>query len=123
MLERAWREGNPPALLVGMQLVQPLWTAIGRSLKKTKNRTTISPSNPTTRYIYIPESGSERVSQSVLFDSAIPWSVAHGILQARILEWDAISFSNIHSEKTIIPKDTCIPMFTAALFIITITWK
>ena len=68
MLERVWREGNPPALLVGMQLVQPLWTAIGRSLKKTKNRTTISPSNPTTRYIYIylKVEVKELVSQSCL---------------------------------------------------------
>ena len=64
-----------------------------------------------------------KVSQSVTSDSAIPWTIAHGILQARILEWDVISFANIHSEKTIIPKVTCIPVFTAALFLITRTRK
>ena len=29
-------KGNPPALLVGMQLVQPLWETIWRFLKKLK---------------------------------------------------------------------------------------
>ena len=29
----------------------------------------------------------------------------------------------IYPEETIIEKDTCIPMFTAALFIIARTWK
>ena len=45
MLERVWREGNP-TLLVGMQLVQPLWTAIGRSLKKTKIELPYDPAIP-----------------------------------------------------------------------------
>ena len=30
---------------------------------------------------------------------------------------------DIHPEKTIIPKDTCIPMFIAALFTVARTWK
>ena len=30
-----------------------------------------------------------------LVDCSLPGSSLHGILQARILEWDAISFSNI----------------------------
>ena len=29
----------------------------------------------------------------------------------------------LHTEKTLIQKDTCTPMFTAALFIIAKTWK
>ena len=33
MLERVWRKGNPPTLLVGMQLVQPLWRTVWRFLK------------------------------------------------------------------------------------------
>ena len=39
------------------------------------------------------------ISHSVMSDSATPWTIAHqallvhGILQARILEWVAISFS------------------------------
>ena len=34
-----------------------------------------------------------------------------------------IQFLGIHLEKTIIQKDTCIPMFIAALFTIVKTWK
>ena len=36
MLERMWRNGNPLALLVGMQTVQPLWKTVWRILKKLK---------------------------------------------------------------------------------------
>ena len=49
-----------------------------------------------------------------LIDRSPPGSAVPGILQARTLEWVA---------KTIIQKDTHIPMFIAALFIITRTWK
>ena len=35
----------------------------------------------------------------------------------------AIPLLGIYSEKTIIEKDTCTPMFTAALFTIARTWK
>ena len=35
----------------------------------------------------------------------------------------AIPLLGIYPEKTIIGKDKCIPMFTAALFIIARTWK
>ena len=35
----------------------------------------------------------------------------------------AIPFLGIYLEKTIIPKDTCTPMFIAALFTIARTWK
>ena len=34
---RMWRKGNPFALLVGMQLVQPLWKTVWSYLKKLKN--------------------------------------------------------------------------------------
>ena len=34
MLERMWREGNSHPLLVGMQLVQPLWKSVWRFLRK-----------------------------------------------------------------------------------------
>ena len=36
MLERMWRNRNPLALLVGMQMVQPLWKTVWRFLKKLK---------------------------------------------------------------------------------------
>ena len=35
----------------------------------------------------------------------------------------AIPLLGIYPEKTIIRKDTCVPMFTAALFTIAKTWK
>ena len=35
----------------------------------------------------------------------------------------AIPFLGIHTEETRIERDTCTPMFTAALFIIARTWK
>ena len=35
----------------------------------------------------------------------------------------AISLLGIYPDKTIIRKDTCTPMFTAALFTIAKTWK
>ena len=39
MLVRMWRRGNPSTLLVGCTLVLPLWEAIWRVLKKTKEQT------------------------------------------------------------------------------------
>ena len=96
-------------------------------------------------------------------DCSPPGSSIHGIFQARVLEWVAISFSRgssrprdqtqvfriagrcftvwatreapkppydpaipllgMYPEETKIEKDTCIPLFTAALFTIARTWK
>ena len=80
MLERVWRKGNPPTLLVRMQtkLVPPLWRTVWRFLKKLE--------------IDLP------------YDPAIP-------------------LLGIHMEETRIERDTCTPMFIAALFIIARTWK
>ena len=40
------------------------------------------------------------------------------------LSYDAaIPLLGIHPEKTLIQKDTCTPVFTAALFTIAKTWK
>ena len=35
----------------------------------------------------------------------------------------AMSFLDIYPDKTVVQKDICIPMFTAALFTIGKTWK
>ena len=78
MLERVWRKGNPLTLLVGMQLVQPLWITVWKFLKKLE--------------IELP------------YDPAIP-------------------LLGIHTEETRIERDTCTPVFIAALFIIVRTWK
>ena len=80
-------------------------------------------------------------------DCSLPGSSIHGIFQARVLEWGAIAFSRktvwrflktlgirppydpaiplpgIYTEETKIEKDTCIPLFIAALFTIARTWK
>ena len=44
---------------------------------------------------------TESESRSVMSDSATPWTVVHGILQARILEWVAFPFSRESSQ----PRD------------------
>ena len=78
MLERVWRKGNPPTLLVGMQT----------SITTMENSVEI----PYTLQIELP------------YDPAIP-------------------LLGIHTEETRIERDTCTPMFIAALFIIARTWK
>ena len=52
-------------------------------------------------------------------DCSPPGSSVHGILQART----AIPLLGIYPEETKIEKDTCIPLFIAALFTIARTWK
>ena len=78
MLERVWRKGNPLTLLVGMQIVQPLWRTVWRFLKKLETE--------------------------LPYDPAIP-------------------LLSIHTEETGTERDTCIPMFIAALFITARTQK
>ena len=46
MLERVWRKGNPLTLLVGMQLVQPLWRTVWRFLKKLQMELPYDPAIP-----------------------------------------------------------------------------
>ena len=49
MLERMWRNGNPLALLVGMQTGAAALENSVEVSQKVKNRTTLSPSNSTTK--------------------------------------------------------------------------
>ena len=44
-------------------------------------------------------------------------------LKIQLLQDSAIPLLGMYLEKTIIQKDTCTPMFTAALFTIAKTWK
>ena len=57
--------------------------------------------------------------------SSLPGSSTsiHGIFQARVLEWVAISFFSIYPEETIIEKDTHTPVLITAVFTIARTWK
>ena len=51
MLEKVWRKGNPPALLVVMYIDTATMENSMEVPSKTKNRTTIWASNPTTGHI------------------------------------------------------------------------
>ena len=54
------------------------------------------------------------------------WRTVRSFLKKRHIELPcnpAIPFLGIYLEKTIIQKDTCTPMFIAALFTIAKTWK
>ena len=46
MLERVWRKGNPPTLLMRGKLVHPLWKTIWRLLKKLKTDLPYDPAIP-----------------------------------------------------------------------------
>ena len=51
MLERVWRKGNPPTLSVGVNVGPAIAESSMEVPSKTKNRTTIWPSNPTPGHI------------------------------------------------------------------------
>ena len=78
MLERVWRKGNLPTLLVECKLMQPLWRTV-RS------------------FLY-------RLNIELPYDPAIP-------------------LVGIYPEKTLTQRDTCTPVFTAALLTTAKTWK
>ena len=46
MLERVWRKGNPPSLSWERKLVQPLWRAVRRFLRKLKIELLYDPAIP-----------------------------------------------------------------------------
>ena len=95
------------------KLVQPLWRTVWRFLESESEVVQLCPTlcGP--------------------MDCSLPYSFIHGIFQARVLEWVAISFSRklqielpydpaipllgIHTEEIRIEKDTCTPVFITAL--------
>ena len=67
-------EKREPSHTVGRnecKLVQPLWRTVWRFLKKSKNRTTISPSNPTPGHIPTENHNSKRYMQPNVHRSTI----------------------------------------------------
>ena len=56
-------------------------------------------------------------------DCSPPGSSVHGILQARILEWVAISFSRGSSRPRVKPASSELPALAGGLFTTTITWE
>ena len=73
--------------------MQSLWTTVRRFLKKLGIKTTKWPSNPTTGHAAA-KSLQSCPTLCDPMDSSLPDSPVPGILQARTLEWVAISFSN-----------------------------
>ena len=51
MLERVWREGNPPTLLMGIYFGSANVENTMEISLKTTNKTTIPPNNPTTGHV------------------------------------------------------------------------
>ena len=70
MLERVWRKGNPLTLLVGMQLVQPLWRTVWRFLKKLEIELPYDPAIPLLG-IHTEETRSERDTCTPIFITAL----------------------------------------------------
>ena len=66
MLERVWRKGNPLTLLVGMQVVQPLWRTVWRFLKKLEIELPYDPAIPLLG-IHMEETRSERDTCTPVF--------------------------------------------------------
>ena len=122
MLKTMRRKGTPLALLGGM-LIQLLRRTIWRFLKKLGIKLPyeilflLLCINPAAKSLQLCLTLCDPI------DSSPPGSPIPGILQARTLEWVAISFSSIYPEKTIIETDTCISVFIATLFTIARTWK
>ena len=133
------------------KLVQPLWKTVWRLLRKLKIELSYDPAIPLLG-IYLDKESESEVAQSRPtlcnpMDYSPPCSSIHGILQARILEWVAISFSRESSwprdrtqvsciagrcfnlwatreaPKTMTQKEICTAMFITAQFTIAKPWK
>ena len=70
MLERVWRKGNPLTLLVGVQLVQPLWRTVWRVLKKLETELPYDPAIPLLG-IHTEETRIERDTCTPMFITAL----------------------------------------------------
>ena len=70
MLERVWRKGNPLTLLVGMQLVQPLWRTVWKFLKKLEIELPYDPTIPQLG-IHSEETRIERDTCTSMFIAAL----------------------------------------------------
>ena len=70
MLERVWKKGNPITLLVGMQLIQPLWRTVWRFLKKLEIELPYHPAIPLLG-IHTEETRNERDTCTTMFIAAL----------------------------------------------------
>ena len=103
MLERVWRKGNIFTLLVGIQT----------STATMENSVEIPLKNWKQNYHAAAAAKSLQSCPTLCdpIDGSLPGSDP------------AIPLLGIHTEETRIERDTCTPMFIAALFIIARTWK
>ena len=107
MLERVWRKGNPLTLFVRMQTGTATWRTVQRFLKKW-NRTAIWPSNPTAEHAAAAKSLQSCPTLCDPIDGSPPGFPVPGILQARTLEWVAVSFSNAGKWKVRVKSLSCV---------------
>ena len=70
MLERVGRKGNPLTLLVGIQLVQPLWRTVWRFPKKLEIKLPYDPTIPLLG-IHTEETRTERYTCTPVFITAL----------------------------------------------------
>ena len=70
MLERVWRNGNPPTLLVECKLALPLWKTVWRFLKKLKIELPYDPAIPFLG-TYPEKTWFERIHASLMFIAAL----------------------------------------------------
>ena len=93
MLERMQSKWNPPALFVGMSTRQTLWRTARRFLKVVEIKLPYDPAIPLMGTVVVVSVTQLCPTLCDPMDDKPPGSSVHGILQARILEWVAISFS------------------------------
>ena len=70
MLERVWREGNPPALLEEYKLIEPLWRTLQDSLKQLGIKPPCDPAIPLLG-LYPEQSSTEKDACNPVFITAL----------------------------------------------------
>ena len=103
------------------KLIQPLWKMVWRFFKKLEIEAPYDPTIPLLG-LYPPAAAAKWLQSCPTLcdpiDGSPPGSSVPGLLQARTLEWIAISFSRLYPEGTKIEKDFSILYPIAALFTI-----
>ena len=125
MLERVWRKGNPLTVLVGMKTsTASMENSVEISLK-IGNRTATSSvqSLSLVRLFATPWIAARQASLSITISRSSLKLMSIELVMASSPYNPAIPLLAIHTKETRIQRDTCTPMFIAALFLIARTWK
>ena len=111
MLERVWRKGNPPVLLLEMKVDAAAMENSMEVPQKTRNRITTWSSNPTPGHIYRENHYSKRymhpnIQFSLVTQSCLtlcdPWTAAH---QASLSITNSQSLLKLMSIKSVMPSN------------------